>query len=384
MKFRALLTCALAGVLFAGCKTVPLRTNPLDHRTAAAPGQKVFKIDWHVKLVGSQLFDLVFFPRELASPAVDPESGRIFVATRDGFVRAVNPGGQIEWTFKTGGPFQAGPTVHEDVVYVPGGDGVLYALRATNGELLWKYDAGEQLATPPVITEGRVFVASQGNVLYAVEAQTGKWLWQYRRDLPTGFMVHGASAPAVSMGTLFVGFNDGAVVALEPDSGIVKWERVISNEGREFLDVDTTPVIDDQGRVFVASYKNGIYALNGETGDVLWNTATAGVTGAIGRGDVVFASGDRGLTAVLADDGKVLWTLSLDKKSAQPPAFVRGMIVTPVNNSLMFVDPSTGRTRLEWDPGQGVSSTPVYADGHLYVLSNNGYLYALRLERRGI
>jgi outer membrane protein assembly factor BamB len=48
------------------------------------------------------------------------------------------------------------------------------------------------------------------------------------------------------------------------------------------------------------------------------------------------------------------------------------------------VDPSTGRPRLEWDPGQGVSATPVYADQHLYVLSNNGYLYALRLERRGI
>ncbi len=382
MKFRALLTCALAGVLFAGCKAVPLRTDPLDHRTSVARGQKVFKIDWQVKLVSPQFFD--FFPREFASPAVDSQSGRIFAATRDGFVRAVNPGGQIEWSFKTGGPFIAGPTVHDGIVYAPGGDGVLYALRAANGELVWKYNAGEQLATRPVITEGRVFVSSQANTLYAVEAQSGKWLWQYRRDLPNGFMVQGASTPAVSMGTLYAGFSDGAVVALDPESGIVKWERALSNDGREFLDVDTTPVVDDQGRVFVASYKDGIYALNGENGEVLWNTATAGITGAIGRGDVVFASGDRGLTAVLADDGKVLWGLPLEKKSAQPPAFVRGMIVMPVNNSLMFVDPSNGRPRLEWDPGQGVSATPVYADQHLYVLSNNGYLYALRLERRGI
>jgi outer membrane protein assembly factor BamB len=173
------------------------------------------------------------------------------------------------------------------------------------------------------------------------------------------------------------------VVALEPESGAVKWERELSRPGREFRDVDTSPVVDEQGRVLVASYKDGMFALEGDTGDVLWNTTTAGITGQVVRGEVVFATGDRAVTAFHSEDGQILWTLPLPGRAAQPPTLARGTLVAPVNDALLFVDPSTGRKRLMWDPGQGVSATPVWAHQRLYVLSNNGYLYALRLEKRG-
>lgn len=368
---------ALVALCVAGCHSVPLSADPLWNNRFDQPPQAVFAVDWRAKLVGSRLWESN--PRESAQPAVDPDTGRIIALTRDGFIRSLNPDGQVEWEVKTSAPFVAGATIRDGVVYVPGGDGNIYALRARNGEVLWKYDTGEQLATPPLVTQDKVFVESQGAVLFAVERESGKWLWQHRRDLPAGFMVHGVARPTLHMGTLYAAFADGYLVALDPDTGAVKWERALSSAGTEFLDVDTTPAVDDAGRLFAASYKDGLYALNADNGDIFWTNVTQGTTGLLQKGDVVFTTGDQGISAVLAEDGRTLWGLKLPEKAAQDPLLIRGHLIVPVNKALMFVDPSTGLSRLTWDPGDGVSATPAYAQQRLYVLSNLGYLYALRM-----
>jgi outer membrane protein assembly factor BamB len=373
-----------AGVLLSilgGCHSISVRSQPFDHREHELRPATLFEVEWRVELVGPRIWE--YYPREPARPAVDPDTGRIVVLTRDGRVRSVSPQGRVQWEFKTENPFVAGASLHDDVAYVPGGDGVLYALRGRDGSLAWKYDAGEQLATPPLVADGRVFVASQGNTLFAVDAKSGQWLWQYRRDLPAGFMVQGVGAPTLANGVLYAGFADGFLVALDPATGAVKWERALSSPGKEFLDVDATPLVDESGRLIAASYKDGVYALDAASGDVVWNTVTAGITGAVQRGGVVFTTGDRGINAVLAENGSIVWGLQLEDRAAQTPELVRSLLVVPVERALLFVDPSTGRARLRWDPGQGVSAPPAWAHQRLYVLSNTGYLYSLRLRGRG-
>lgn len=375
------LTLGAALIGGAGCHSVRLGTQPFDQRAPHPPPAGIFEVDWQLKLVGLQLWESN--PRESAQPAVDPDTGRVIVGTRDRFVRSINPEGKVEWEFRTGAPIIAGATIRDGIAYVPGGDGNMYALRIRDGSVVWQYDTDEQLATAPLVTENRAYVASQSNTLFAVDRETGKWLWQYRRDIPNGFMIHGASAPVISMGVLYIGFSDGYVVALDPETGTVQWERALSSAGNQFLDVDTTPYVDDAGRLIVASYKDGVYALNPDNGDIIWNTATAGITGALGRGEVVFTTGDNGISAVLAEDGRVLWGLQLNEREAQAPVFARGLLVVPVNQALMFVDPTTGTAQMSWDPGNGVTARPASMRSRLYVLSNNGYLYALRLRGAG-
>lgn len=370
-------TGVASALAMTGCHAVSLNTRPLTFRDREPPNPGLFEVDWRVKLVSPKLLEIN--PREPASPAVDSDTGQVFAATRDGWVRAVSPTGQEQWKFETPDPFVAGPTVKDGVVYVPGGDGFLYALKAQDGSVIWKYDTGEQLATAPLVTENRIYVASQSNTLFAVDRQSGKWLWQYRRDMPAGFVIKGASAPILSEGSLYIGFADGYVVSLDPESGSAKWEKALSTNDHEFLDVDATPIVDDAGRLIVASYRSGVFALNPENGDITWNAELAGVTGTLERADVIFTSGDSGLSAVLADNGRHLWKLPLKDRAAHQPVFVRGMLITPVNNSLLFVDPTTGLARFNWDPGQGVSAPPTWAQQRLYVLSNLGWLYALRM-----
>ena len=90
---------------------------------------------------------------------MDPETERIVVGTRDGMLRCLSPvDGHVEWEFKTYSRFFAGAAIDQGVVYAPGGDGVLYALKVRTGEKLWEYKAGEELVTTPVIVGTKLLV----------------------------------------------------------------------------------------------------------------------------------------------------------------------------------------------------------------------------------
>jgi outer membrane protein assembly factor BamB len=272
--------------------------------------------------------------------------------------------------------------VDDGLIYVPGTEGVLYALDAKTGEPRWKYAAGEALATTPVLTGELVLVASQSDTLFAVKRATGELAWLYRRDPPSGFTIHRASTPTVREQTAWVGFSDGTLVSLDLTDGGVRWERSLAPKSGQFVDVDTSPVLDEAGHVYAASYSGGLFALDAESGDVLWTSVAEGITSLLVHGGVVVAVGDDRLDAYLAESGKPLWSNPLQGRAGLEPVLVKGMLLVPVQRSLLFVDPRTGRSRMAWDPGEGVSATPRVVGGKAYVLSNNGYLYALRLDGR--
>ncbi|SET86490.1 Outer membrane protein assembly factor BamB, contains PQQ-like beta-propeller repeat [Myxococcus fulvus] len=375
VSWKHWLGSAVALGLLGGCSSLPRYGNPELPRTEQAPPLDYFSVAWWAPLVTPTLME--YAPREVATPAYDGLSNTVIALTRDGFIRGVGSDGQVKWSKKTSTRFAAGARVSDGVAFIPGGDGTLYALDAATGEEKWKYAAGESLATVPVVAEGLVLVASESDTLFAVKAADGVWAWQYRRDPPSGFSVRGASTPLVREGNVYVGFSDGYVVSLTMRDGSANWEKSLSGSGNEFLDVDSTPVMDEHGQLYVASYKSGIYALEAESGDLVWTSSVGGMTALLSKGKMLFAVGDGRVDAYLAEDGRLLWTHPLGERAAQAPVFAKGMLIVPIQRSLLFLDPKTGQARVSWNPGDGVSATPFVAGSKLFVLSNNGWLYAL-------
>ncbi|QRK06407.1 PQQ-binding-like beta-propeller repeat protein [Archangium violaceum] len=370
---------AAAGLLGA-CTTVPVYGNPVTSAPVQPP-HHFFSVDWWTQLVSPTLLE--YAPRELAQPAYDAKNERVIALTRDGYVRSLGAEGQEAWRYRVGNRFYAGATVHEGIVYVPGTDGVLYALDGKTGELKWKYEAGEALATAPALAGDLLLVASQSDTLFAVKRATGELAWLYRRDPPAGFTIHRASAPAVREQTAWVGFSDGTLVSLDLTDGSVRWERSLAPSGvPQFVDVDTQPVLDESGRVYAASYAGGLYALDAETGDVVWNSVAQGITSLLVHAGVVVATGDDRLDAYMADSGRLIWSQTLQERAGMEPVLAKGMLLVPAQRSLLFVNPRTGQSRLAWNPGEGISAPPRVVGTKAYVLSNNGYLYALRLDGR--
>lgn len=366
------LALALLGAACSG--HIPVRYDPFTPEPP--PPLAVYKINFWQALVEAPSME--FIPRESSTPALDPLSGRVVVGTRDGILRSVTIDGRVRWQLVTPAPFSAGVLVQDGVVYSPGGDGILRALRADNGALIWSYDAGEELVTVPVIADGRVLVASQAATLYAVNAADGKWVWQYRRTPPAGFILRGASTPVVRDGIVYLGFSDGHAAALVAKDGSQVWDRVLST-GTQFIDVSSTPGFDAQGRLIVASYKDGLYALDPKTGDTVWQTNAPGLAYVLVKGAVIFAAGEDRVAAYSSEAGRALWSTPLPQKAGLQPTLAQGMLLVPTGQSLLFIDPVTGRILRRFDPGKGVSSTPAIYGSDALVMSNLGYVYGMHL-----
>ena len=370
----------LAAAALVGCAgKAPVLADPFS-RELAAP-LAVYSIDyWHAMVERSTTME--FVPREFATPAVDPASGRVVVGTRDGVLRSVTIDGKVRWSVVTPAPFYAGALIRDGVVYSPGGDGVLRAIKADTGAILWTYDCGEELVTVPVLAEGKVLVASQSATLYAVEAADGKWVWQYRRTPPVGFILRGASTPVVRDGMVYLGFSDGHAAALDAKTGAAAWDRVLST-GTQFIDVSSTPGFDSTGNLIVASYKDGLFALDPKTGDTVWQSTASGLAYVLVRGSVIFAAGEDRVGAYSAETGKGIWLLSLPDRAGQQPAFASGLLLVPTGKALLFVDPVSGKVLRRFDPGKGVTATPGVYGPDALVLSNLGFVYGLHVTQPG-
>jgi len=370
----------LAAAALVGCAgKAPVLADPFS-RELAAP-LAVYSIDyWHAMVERSTTME--FVPREFATPAVDPASGRVVVGTRDGVLRSVTIDGKVRWSVVTPAPFYAGALIRDGVVYSPGGDGVLRAIKADTGAILWTYDCGEELVTVPVLAEGKVLVASQSATLYAVEAADGKWVWQYRRTPPVGFILRGASTPVVRDGMVYLGFSDGHAAALDAKTGAAAWDRVLST-GTQFIDVSSTPGFDSTGHLIVASYKDGLFSLDPKTGDTVWQSAASGLAYVLVRGSVIFAAGEDRVGAYSAETGKSIWLMSLPDRAGQQPAFASGLLLVPTGKALLFVDPVSGKILRRFDPGKGVTATPGVYGPDALVLSNLGFVYGLHVTQPG-
>jgi outer membrane protein assembly factor BamB len=268
------------------------------------------------------------------------------------------------------------------VVYVPGGDGWLRALRADTGALIWSYDCGEELVTIPVMAEGRVLVASQSATLFAVNAADGVWAWQYRRTPPAGFILRGASTPVLRGGVVYLGFSDGHAAALDAKTGAALWDRVLST-GTQFIDVSSTAGFDSSGHLIVASYKDGIFALDPATGDTLWQTSASGLAYVLVRGSVIFAAGEDRIAAYSAETGRLIWVTTLPDRAGYQPAMASGILLVPTARGLLFVNPVTGGVLRKFDPGRGITATPRVYGPDALVLSNLGFVYGLHVTMPG-
>src|SRR6267143_581757 len=354
----------------------PFSHGPLS-RGAPAHGERAVFVGDMARVVPQH--ELPFQPRETAAPVLDDAGSRLYVGANDGWVRC-RLRGRNAWSWRAGGSVLAAPLLDRDTLYVASADGKLTALNRITGEVRWSSDLHEELTTTPTLSGGRVYVMSSEESVTGVDAETGKSLWKFHRDPPAGFTLRGNSRPRVSHGSVFAGFADGSLVALGPADGVAKWVRLVSGTG-DYLDVDDLQAPEEEARVYAASSKAGVVALDTATGNPLWTTPLPGANHVLVDGPRVYASGKGTLVALARADGKELWKLNLgNDRYATPAAVSGGLLLLSVDRGpLMAVDAVTGRSRGAFDPGSGFSGGPLAIPGAAFVVSNAGVLFSLGL-----
>jgi outer membrane protein assembly factor BamB len=153
-----------------------------------------------------------------SSPACS--SGRLFAATYDGTVYALNASsGKVLWRRHVGGQFYSTPTVSGTRLYIGNkSNGRVYCLSARTGAVLW---ATARLGTSAhgsaAICDGRVYIGA-GKHFFALNGRNGRVIW--RRATSKRIL----GSPSVLRGVVY--YSDlGTTYGRSARSGSLVWRK---------------------------------------------------------------------------------------------------------------------------------------------------------------
>lgn len=223
--------------------------------------------------------------------------GLVIFGSEDGTCYAVDARGRLVWRFLTHGRIVApmslstrrlaapGPdgtlSRPTTLVFCAGTDGVLYALRESDGRPAWTFAAHTPLRSAPAVLDDRLIIATQDGAVYALEAASGRLLWQQGLGAPV------MASPAVADGRAYFACGDGAIVALSLQDGRRLWTAEV------FGQVLAAPIATRSPWLIVTTQAGMAYALRRSDGRIMWaeNVRERITTGAaVGGRHLVFGS----------------------------------------------------------------------------------------------
>jgi outer membrane protein assembly factor BamB len=352
---------------------------------------------------------------ERGKPEIDPRRHRVFLGSSDHGLYALRAGdGSVIWRFETPAAVQSEPLYDPemDTVYFGAHDGALYCVRAATGALVWRYDSGAEVAKKPVRDGEMLYFANAADTLFAIDRRSGKTRWQAHRQPALGMEVAGYAGPTFDRGVVYMAYSDGHVMAYDGRDGTEKWAPVDlaadaeqGGEAVRYLDVDTTPVVDDlpQGRVvYVASYAGGVVALDAHTGSRVWtNDKALGVTDLLlfhepahrgkteppgaplipERRILIASSAGTGLWGLdPAAGGRMLWRNRVPEGGITAPVAVAGaLLVGTTRYGAFLISPLNGKVIDGLEMGGGFAHTPAAYGTRAYLFSNAGRFLGLHI-----
>jgi eukaryotic-like serine/threonine-protein kinase len=336
-----------------------------------------------------------------SSPAVANQT--VYATSYDGKLYALNAEtGAVKWKFATGGErrfeakglhameprnqtmadpydvFLSSPVVADGAVYFGSGDGNIYAVDATSGEQRWAFKTGDVVHASPAYVGGVVFCGSWDSYFYAIDGKTGKEKWRFHggEDALVHNQVGFQSSPAVVNGVVYTGCRDSNLYAIDAASGKEKWR--FNNEQSWVI---TSPAVV-QDKVFFATSDSSLYhVVEAGTGKpVLRQQGKAYMfSSPTVAGDVVLIGVLNGtLEARDAKTGDVLWDFQTESCKQN-----KGWLLTSerkFNQPLLYYSNwrEAPLLAVERQVQTGaIFSSPLVANGVVYVGSSDGFLYAL-------
>ena len=223
------------------------------------------------------------------------------------------------------------PAVGDELVYIAGYNGKVYAYARDTLAYRWVYPREGYFAAIAggiVLAEGRLYFADSDGKIHALDAETGDYIWSF-----TGVEDKIWATPAYANGVIYIGSFDKKLYALNAADGTVKW--TFTTEGT----ITATPLIVD-GTIYVGSHDRHFYAIS--------------------------------------TDGTLKWRATGDNWFWAQPVLYEGRIYAGCLDGYVYVfDAATGSQLNRFNLEKPLSAAPVLYENTVIFATREGVVYAI-------
>ena len=300
-----------------------------------------------------------------------------FVASGKGAVVALNiVDGTERWRVSIAGEqFSAAPSLSGERLLLGSDKGRLVALSIKDGSELWRFKAGGKFvgsANTYKRKDGRVsaFVVSWDNNLYAIDVETGKEIWRYATENRLN------ATPAVVENNVVFGGCDGFVRVLDADDGT---ELAASNVGSYIA----APVAVDWPRVYVGHHEAKFLCVEPFAEKTHWtyhNREEPYVAAPASNGSVIIFGSDDQRVHCVDKNGKAQWEFRTNGKVMSGAVIAGPHVYIGSDDGFLYVlDLKNGTKLWSYEVGAEIDCDPALINRHLCVSAHDGSVYAFRL-----
>lgn len=356
---------ALLGVcLLAVACSGPTRPKPAD--IAPVPVLQDLRLKWSAD-VGRVDFPLTVAVRD----------DRLALANAKGLVSMMQAStGKEVWRLALNTALSAGVGSDGQQAAVVTKDNQLIVLK--DGQVQWRQILPAQSFTPPLVAGARVFVLTADRAVMAFDGASGRALWnQQRAGEP--LVLKQAGVLTSYKNTLLAGLS-GRLIALNPDTGAVRWESTIAtprgiNDMERLVDL-VGPASRADDTVCVRAFQSQVGCVQADRGQLMWTRAASGELGVSGNDRLLVSVLTNGVVqAWQRSNGERLWESERLKYRilSAPLVTPRGVLLADSGGFLYVLSLADGallnRVKL---PGEALAAPPVMANGIVVVVNQEG------------
>lgn len=329
----------------------------------------------------------------------------------------------ISWPDKNG-PLHNGCALSKDAQGVP-----VEWNEETGKNVAWKIDLEGFGHSTPVVGDGRIWLTAatedgKEQFVYAIDTKSGAILhhlklFENAHPEPLGNVVNTYASPSCVLehDAVYVHFGTYGTARLNPKTAEVEWKRR-DIPCRHFRGPGSSPVVWNDLIIltFDGIDQQFVTALNKKTGKTVWRTdrstdfkdrrpngvlmqdgdnrkgyGTPATVDVAGQTQLV-SVGSRAAFGYDVKTGKEIWTVThRDFNASAPPLFFRNLAIINsgsggTNLMAIRIDESTkgnvDKSHIVWNRTKGNSrlSSPALEGNQLWMLTDNGVLYAIDAE----
>ena len=257
----------------------------------------------------------------------------VFIPNENGMVYALSiKDGKVIWKKDTNSSLSAEPNTIANAVIFGSMKGKLTALDAKTGKTLWLSETPSSLFAQPTIYNNSIYTHTHDGSVAAFDARNGSKEWSASNNIPE-LTLPGNSSPIVLNDTVMIGSAFGTVLGFTIKNGDKTINIPVaiahgSSPADKMVDITANPMIYHHYLIF-ASFQGAIVALDKDSGKMLWAKKASIISNMAIDNNVIFTTqANSEIKAYNIQNGETVWTQdTLKWRKITGPVYYKGLIV---------------------------------------------------------